>query len=73
MRVFPMPEHELLTPTETAQLLRTTRKTLAVWRCNRRNGPPYLKLGAKVLYRRADVEAFITRRTVHPGTMEAAQ
>lgn len=63
----------LLTPEQTAANLGVSEKTLNVWRCTGRVNLPYVKVGARVRYRRADVEAFITRRTVRPGALEAAQ
>lgn len=49
---------ELLTPTEAANSLRTTVKALSVFRC-RGTGPRFVKAGRKVLYRRADLDAYI--------------
>ena len=46
-----------LTPRETAQRLRIDHKTLANWRVQGR-GPKFVKIGSKVVYRVADVEAF---------------
>jgi predicted DNA-binding transcriptional regulator AlpA len=59
-----MPDHtadsepELLTLTEAAELLRTPVATLRYWRhCN--TGPRSFRLGRRVLYRRADLLAWI--------------
>lgn len=46
-----------LTPVEVAQRLRTTIGTLTNWRV-RGHGPRFIKLGRKVLYPVAEVEAF---------------
>jgi predicted DNA-binding transcriptional regulator AlpA len=43
---------------ELAQRLGISRKTLQKWR-SLGMGPPYLKLGAKVVYRAEDIEAYI--------------
>lgn len=40
--------------------------TLEVWRCHGR-GPKYLKCGAKVLYREADLRAWLESRVVTPN------
>lgn len=48
----------LLTPKETAQMLRCSTRTLENWR-NRAYGPRALLVGYRWMYRRADVEAFI--------------
>lgn len=62
----------LLTPEQTAASLGVTEKTLNVWRCTGRVNLPYVKVGARVRYRRADVDAYIARRTVTPNAPEAA-
>ena len=38
-----------------------TKSTLEAWRC-RGNGPPFLKLGKAVRYRKQDLDAFIEAR-----------
>ena len=57
----------LLTPDETADLLRMNTGTLAVWRCTGRYDLPFIKAGRRVRYRQADVERFLESRTVNPG------
>lgn len=49
---------ESLTPEEVSRLFSLNRNTLAAWRCSGR-GPAYSKDGAVILYRRADVEAYL--------------
>jgi len=39
-----------LTPAETASVLRVKKNTLAFWRCKRTDGPPFIKVGSRVLY-----------------------
>jgi excisionase family DNA binding protein len=60
-----MPDYSdrLLTPDEAARVLRCARQTLARWRYEG-GGPVYVKVGARVLYRRADLEAWIAGRRV---------
>ena len=58
---------EMLTPREVADLLRTTPHCLAVSRCCRRPTPPYLRIGRRILYRRADVEAWLATRVIDPA------
>lgn len=41
-------------------------KTLQNWR-HARKGPPYIKIGGLVRYRRKDFEAFLTARCVLTG------
>lgn len=57
---------ELLTPKEAAKFLRTTTASLATARCLRRGSPPFVKVGKRVLYRRADVERWIEACLVNP-------
>ena len=52
----------LLTPKETAALLRVAVGTLAVWRSTKRYPLPYLKLGHAVRYRETDIERFMKER-----------
>jgi excisionase family DNA binding protein len=49
---------ELLTAAETARLLRCSLRTLDRERADGR-GCPFVRIGARVRYRRADVESFI--------------
>jgi excisionase family DNA binding protein len=51
----------LLTQREAAMALRISERTLERWRC--RGGTlPFVKAGRRVLYRPADIEAFISAR-----------
>ena len=54
----------LVSPTDAAAMLGVTVATLAIWRCTRRYPLPYTKIGRKVMYRAADLEAFVDSRTV---------
>jgi predicted site-specific integrase-resolvase len=53
---------KLLTPIETAELLRVSVKTLAVWRSSRRYPLIFLKIGRSVRYRLSDVARFAESR-----------
>lgn len=53
---------DLLTPDELAAKLRVKVGTLYAWR-NRRTGPPSLKVGGSVRYRRSDVDEWLARQT----------
>jgi predicted DNA-binding transcriptional regulator AlpA len=59
-----VPSSPLLDEKQTAELLNVTPGTLSVWRCTRRYPLPYIKVGRSVKYRLADIEAFISSRTV---------
>lgn len=50
---------EYMTTTEVADLLRTGPETVRYWR-HIGKGPASFKVGRRVLYARADVEAWIT-------------
>ena len=64
---------ELLTPTETAAYLRVSIGTLSVWRSTGRYPLRYVKVGRRVMYRRSDLDAFVTARTVtSTGEFDAA-
>ncbi len=58
MQHTPLPR--LLTPETVSELLGVTAHTLAVWRCSKRYNLAYVKVGASVRYRPADVDAFIS-------------
>lgn len=58
--------HPLLPASEAAAALGTTLQTLANWRATGRYSLPYVKVGRLVRYRSADLQAFITSRTISP-------
>lgn len=58
---------ELLTPDELAAYLKVAVKTLAQWRWQR-VGPPHLKAGGHVRYRRSAVEAWLEASEPPPVT-----
>jgi excisionase family DNA binding protein len=52
----------LLTPKEAAERLRISESTLAKWRMTAARRLPFVKIGAKVVYDEAAIEAFIADR-----------
>jgi excisionase family DNA binding protein len=58
---------DLLDCEAAAELLDVTSGTLSVWRTTGRYGLPFVKIGRKVRYRRADLLAWIERRTRQSG------
>ncbi len=52
---------DLLTTEETAALLRTPPGSLRYWR-HVGKGPSWVRIGRRVLYRRADVEAWVAQQ-----------
>ena len=61
------PTTELLSPAEAAHRLGVTVNTLETWRCNKRYRLSYIKVGGRVRYRQADLDAFLESRRVTPG------
>lgn len=49
------------TPEEAAKKIGVSPKTLAKWRWQG-DGPKYLKIGSRVAYRPADIEAWLNSR-----------
>lgn len=59
-----MASHENLTTEEAAEYLRVCHRTLIRWR-GQGTGPAYCKAGQRILYRRADLDAWLdAQRTV---------
>ena len=65
-----MQQHTNLTTHEAAEYLRVSERTLIRWRVLR-VGPPWAKAGHSVRYRRTDLDAWLTSRTVTPLPEEA--
>lgn len=55
---MPRLNDDLLTPDEVAEELETTRRTIDRWH-SRRIGPPRIKIGRKVYYRREAVRDWL--------------
>lgn len=53
---------ELLTPEQAAQALGLSAKTLATWRSTGRHALPFIRCGARIRYRRADLVAWLAAR-----------
>lgn len=54
---------QLLDDKAAAQVLDVTTGTLSVWRCTGRYALPFVKIGRKVRYRRADLEKWLEQRS----------
>lgn len=50
---------DLLTPEQVAGVLGLSPRTLAAWRSSRRSDLPWIKVGARIRYRRGDVVAWL--------------
>lgn len=66
-----MATQENLLPEEAAEYLRVTTRTLIRWR-NRRVGPPWLRVGGRVLYRRCDLDTWLGEQRCEPVGRDAA-
>lgn len=62
---------DLMTDAQVAQMLDVSTKTLATWRSTGRYALPFLRIGARIRYRRQDVAAWLESR--RRGAPEAAQ
>jgi len=61
----------LLTTRELSKKIRVAIQTITGWRCDRPpKGPPYIKLGGKVLYPVDAVDKWIASRTVDPAAQQ---
>lgn len=66
-----MNQTEYLTTSEVAGLLRTSSETVRYWR-HINKGPRSFKVGRRVLYSRAEVEAFLATAEASAGYPAAA-
>jgi len=57
----------LMTREQAAAYLGVKPQTLAVWATVKRYRLPFIKVGRLVRYRRAELDAFLARRTVDTG------
>jgi predicted site-specific integrase-resolvase len=52
---------------QAAEFLGVAEQTLAVWASTRRYRLPFIRVGRRAMYRIADLEKFLTERTVDTG------
>lgn len=57
-----MPDTDYLTLGEAAEVVRLSTSTLCKLRCNG-GGPKFIRAGRKILYRRADLVAWLEAKT----------
>ncbi len=60
-------QSDLLSRREAAAYLGVTPETLAVWACTKRYQLAIVKIGRLAKYRKADLDAFISSRTINCG------
>ena len=53
-----------MTRKQAAEYIGVTEGTLSVWACTKRHSIPHYKLGKKVVYLRADLDAWLQSRRV---------
>jgi hypothetical protein len=72
LRELPSPlDLPALGPSAVGDALGITEQTLKVWR-SRKVGPPYYRIGRRILYRPQDVQSFIESRRIEPNTRSTA-
>lgn len=54
---------DLVSEDQAAEIIQVKKGTLAVWRSTGRYNIPFIKIGSKVRYRLADLEAWLMTRT----------
>ncbi len=69
---LPLVVTELLTPAQAAVQLAVRPSTMASWR-QRRAGPEFVKIGGRVLYHPAALQAWVTANTHAVSPQEATQ
>ena len=63
----------LLDENQAAEVLGLKPGTLSVWRCTGRHGLPFIRVGRRIRYKLADLEAWLYTRTVEStGQADAA-
>jgi predicted DNA-binding transcriptional regulator AlpA len=63
--------HDLLTAEQLADIVHASPRTIIRWR-GEGLGPAYVKAGHRVLYRRADVEAWLESHKIRPVREQGA-
>jgi helix-turn-helix protein len=66
----PIDPDELIANDTAAKKLKQQPSTLTAWR-NQKRGPPYVKVGRQVFYRRSDLMAWLATQRHEPQTMRA--
>jgi excisionase family DNA binding protein len=61
------PVPQMMTPQQAADYLGVKASTLGIWRCRRSYPIPFVKVGSKVYYRKADLDEFLQSRTQNRG------
>ena len=61
---------DLLSEIQAADILGLKAGTLRIWRSNGRYKLPFIKVGSRVRYRRADLAIWLHRRTRESGATE---
>lgn len=61
-----MASDDLLDTAELAELLHLSTRTVIRWR-QARIGPAWIKAGGRLLYRRSDVDAWLSAQRVEPA------
>lgn len=54
----------VLSTAQAAEYLGVAPHSLEIWRSNRRYAIPYVKVGARVRYRKSDLDAWLDSRVV---------
>jgi predicted DNA-binding transcriptional regulator AlpA len=57
---------EILNTQEAAHYIGLTEYALIGWRY-KRTGPPYIKIGRRIMYRRSDLNDFLEQRRIDPS------
>ena len=65
IQVGPVDNDRLLTEIQAADLLRMSSRTLQAWR-GQGVGPPFIRAGRAIRYRRSDVMSWATENTIKP-------
>jgi excisionase family DNA binding protein len=63
---------KFLTVDQIAALLQRSHRTLETWRRNG-NGPPFIRIGRRVLYRGTDIERWLCQNTFNHRADELAR
>jgi hypothetical protein len=65
IQMGPVDSDKLLTEIQAADLLRMSSRTLQAWR-GQGVGPPFIRAGRAIRYRRSDVMSWATENTIKP-------